>query len=69
MRGEQRLDLREVVGLVGDGGAGRQGEGEQTLRDVGRRLGITQERVRQLETQALERLAKRGSLESWREAA
>jgi RNA polymerase primary sigma factor len=48
---------------------GTQGEGEQTLRDVGRRLGITQERVRQLETQALERLAKRGSLESWREAA
>jgi RNA polymerase primary sigma factor len=48
---------------------GTQGEGEQTLRDVGRRLGLTQERVRQLETQALERLAKRGDLESWREAA
>jgi RNA polymerase primary sigma factor len=48
---------------------GTTGEGEATLRDIGRRLGITQERARQLETKALERLARSGSLGSWREAA
>jgi RNA polymerase primary sigma factor len=48
---------------------GTTGEGEQNLREIGRRLGITQERARQLESQGLERLAARGSLESWREAA
>jgi RNA polymerase primary sigma factor len=48
---------------------GTTGEGEATLRDIGRRLGITQERARQLETRALERLATTGSLGAWREAA
>ena len=48
---------------------GTNGEGEATLRDIGRKLGITQERARQLEAKALERLAASGSLSGWREAA
>jgi RNA polymerase primary sigma factor len=48
---------------------GTGGEAETTLRDIGRRLGITQERARQLETRALQRLAENGALEAWREAA
>jgi RNA polymerase primary sigma factor len=48
---------------------GTTGEGEATLRDIGRKLGITQERARQLEAKALERLATSGSLSGWREAA
>jgi RNA polymerase primary sigma factor len=48
---------------------GTGGEAEWTLREVGRHLGITQERARQLENQALERLAIAGALDAWREAA
>jgi RNA polymerase primary sigma factor len=48
---------------------GTGGEAEWTLREVGRHLGITQERARQLENQALERLATAGALDAWREAA
>jgi RNA polymerase primary sigma factor len=40
-----------------------------TLREVGRELGVTQQRVRQLEEQALKRLAGDDSLADWREAA
>ncbi len=40
-----------------------------TLREVGRELGVTQQRVRQLEEQALKRLAGDDSLAAWREAA
>jgi RNA polymerase sigma factor (sigma-70 family) len=40
-----------------------------TLREVGRELGVTQQRVRQLEEQALKRLAGDDSLTAWREAA
>jgi RNA polymerase primary sigma factor len=42
---------------------------ETSLRDVGRELGVTQQRVRQLEEQALRRLAEDGALAAWREAA
>jgi RNA polymerase primary sigma factor len=48
---------------------GTGGRPEASLRDTGRRLGITQEQVRQLENRALRRLAEGGSLDAWREAA
>jgi RNA polymerase primary sigma factor len=48
---------------------GTGGEPEATLRDIGRRLGISQSRARQLEAQGLDRLAAAGSLDAWREAA
>src|SRR5436309_6273144 len=40
-----------------------------SLREVGRELGITQQRVRELEERALKRLAGDDSLAVWREAA
>src|SRR5918999_1236659 len=40
---------------------GTGGEPEATLRDIGRRLGISQSRARQLEAQGLDRLAAAGS--------
>jgi RNA polymerase primary sigma factor len=42
---------------------------ETSLREVGRELGVTQQRVRQLEEQALRRLAEDDALAAWREAA
>jgi RNA polymerase primary sigma factor len=48
---------------------GTGGEPEVSLRDAGRELGISQERVRQLESRALQRLATSGALAAWREAA
>jgi DNA-directed RNA polymerase sigma subunit (sigma70/sigma32) len=44
-------------------------EPETSLRDVGRQLGVTQQRVRHLEEQALRRLAEDDALAAWREAA
>jgi len=45
-------------------------DGEQkTLSEVGRKLRITRERVRQIESTALERLAMRRELEALNEAA
>jgi len=41
----------------------------QALREIGRRLGITQERVRQIESRALGRLARQRSIASLHEAA
>jgi len=40
-----------------------------SLEEIGRRLGITRERVRQLETRALERLAECREIEALRDAA
>jgi RNA polymerase primary sigma factor len=40
-----------------------------SLEEIGRRLGLTRERVRQIETEALERLAVNRELEALREAA
>ncbi|MEO8289522.1 MAG: sigma-70 family RNA polymerase sigma factor [Gaiellaceae bacterium] len=40
-----------------------------SLEEIGRRLGITRERVRQIETQALERLAVQREIEALRKAA
>src|SRR5918998_5854569 len=47
---------------------GTGGEAETSHRQIGRRLGISEERSRQLEAQGLKRLQARGALEAWREA-
>jgi RNA polymerase primary sigma factor len=50
----------------------RFGTGDEpaaSLREVGRELGVTQQRARELEEKALRRLAADGSLAAWREAA
>jgi len=48
---------------------GTNGEEPATLRETGRRLGVTPERARQLEDQALKRLARSADLAALREAA
>jgi len=48
---------------------GLRGEEPTPLRETGRRLGISAERVRQIEEEALERLAASGELSSLHEAA
>jgi RNA polymerase sigma factor (sigma-70 family) len=58
-------DQRRVIEL-------RFGTGTEpvtTLREVGRELGVTQQQVRELEEQALKRLAEDDALAAWREAA
>jgi RNA polymerase primary sigma factor len=45
------------------------GEGPQSLAEIGRRLGIRPERVKELETDALDRLALERELEALRDAA
>jgi RNA polymerase primary sigma factor len=56
---------RQVIGLrYGIGGVE-----PQPLRETGRRLGLSAERVRQLESKALKRLAMRRELEALREVA
>jgi RNA polymerase primary sigma factor len=56
---------REVVKLR----FGIEGDGPTPLREAGRRLGMSPERVRQVENEALARLAATGELEALREAA
>jgi RNA polymerase primary sigma factor len=48
---------------------GINGDDPQPLRETGRRLGLSAERVRQLEAKALKRLAARREVEALREAA
>jgi RNA polymerase primary sigma factor len=56
---------REVVHMR----FGTSGEEPTTLREAGRRLGISAEQARVLEDRALDRLAREGQLEGLREAA
>jgi len=48
---------------------GLNGDDPQPLRETGRRLGLSAERVRQIESRALQRLAMRRELEALREVA
>ena len=48
---------------------GIDGDDPQPLRETGRRLGLSAERVRQIESRALKRLAMRRELEALREVA
>jgi RNA polymerase primary sigma factor len=43
---------------------GLYGSGSETLEEIGRRLGLSRERVRQLETEALKQLGRMGETES-----
>ena len=56
---------REVIQLR----FGMAGDDPQPLRETGRRLGLSAERVRQIEARALKRLAMRRELEALREVA
>jgi RNA polymerase primary sigma factor len=56
---------REVIRLR----FGLNGDDPQPLRETGRRLGLSAERVRQIESRALKRLAMRRELEALREVA
>ncbi len=56
---------REVIRLR----FGLNGDDPQPLRETGRRLGLSAERVRQIEAAALKRLAMRRELEALREVA
>jgi RNA polymerase sigma factor (sigma-70 family) len=58
-------DERRVIELR----FGTAGEAETSVREVARRLGVTQERARKLEARALGRLANDESLAAWRNAA
>ncbi len=58
-------DERRVIELR----FGTGGEQPGSLREVAKRLGVSQASVRELEARGLKRLANEGSLQAWRDAA
>jgi RNA polymerase primary sigma factor len=62
-----RLETRERDVLILRYGI--DGQRPQTLEQIGRTLGLTRERIRQIETQALEQLSVMRELDAFREAA
>jgi RNA polymerase primary sigma factor len=48
---------------------GTGGEASLPAREVARRLDVTEQRVHEVEAEALEQLAREGALDAWREAA
>ena len=62
-------DIPEREGNVLKLRYGLAGEEPQSLEEIGRRLGLTRERVRQIEARALERLAVQREIEALRDAA
>jgi RNA polymerase sigma factor (sigma-70 family) len=53
----EQLDPRERDIIVSRYGL-KDGDGPQTLEQVGQKLGVTKERIRQLESRALQKLRK-----------
>ena len=60
----ERARVRVARGQDDDVGLGLDDAEPKTLEDIGRRLGLTRERVRQIETEALKRLAKLREMEA-----
>ena len=56
MRYEVITELSEKQRAVVERRVGRQGDGRETLENIGREIGVTRERVRQIQLDALRNL-------------